>query len=129
LSQAFYPILSLFEVILRNAINDEMIRYYNDAEWLKNRKNTLVYHGVNNRNGQPFTNDYLKKKINNILRADRTASNGKIVSDLNFGFWTDLFEEKYFPLVNGRPMYVFHQLPANTNRGNILETGFTTMNL
>ena len=119
LSQAFYPILSLFEIILRNAINDEMIRYYNDSDWLRNRKNTLVYRGVNNRNGQPFTNDYLKKKIVNILRADRTASNGKIVSDLNFGFWTDLYEEKYFPLVNGRPMYIFNQLPANTNRGNI----------
>lgn len=80
LSQAFYPILSLFEVILRNAINYEMIRYYNDAEWLRNRINTLEYHGVNNRTGQPFTNDYLKKKIENILRSDRTASNGNIAT-------------------------------------------------
>lgn len=119
LSQAFYPILSLFEVILRNAINHEMIRYYNDANWLRNRRNTLVYSGINPRTRQPFTNTYWEKKISNILRSDRTASNGKIVSDLNFGFWTDLFESKYFPLVNGRPMCVFHQLPPNTNRGNI----------
>lgn len=119
LSQAFYPMLSLFEIVLRNAINDEMIRYYNDANWLRNRRNTLIYHGVNLKTHKSFSNNYWEKKISNILKSDRTASNGKIVSDLNFGFWTDLYETKYFPLVNGRPMSIFHQLPPNTNRGNI----------
>ena len=117
LSQAFYPILSLFEIILRNAINDEMIRYYNDTEWLKNRKNSLVYRGgVDPNTGRPIVNEYLKNKITNVLRNNRTASNGKIVSELSFGFWTDLFEPKFFPLLNGRPLYIFYSLPAGTNR-------------
>ena len=119
LSQAFYPILSLFEIILRNAINDEMIRYYNDAEWLKNRMNSLVYRGVDPNTGKPIVNEYLKKKIANVIRNNRNASNGKIVSELSFGFWTDLFEPKYFPLVNGRPMYIFYTFPSGTNRSII----------
>lgn len=118
LSQAFYPILSLFEIILRNAINDEMIRYYNDANWLSNRKNTLVVNGFR-RDGRPFTNEYWKKKITDIIRNNRRPSNGKILSELSFGFWTDLFEEKYFPLVDGRPMSIFHSLPPSTNRSSI----------
>lgn len=119
LSQAFYPILSLFEIILRNAINEEMIRYYNDAEWLKNRRNTLVYSDINSRTGKPFINDYLKKNIEKIINNNQQASTGKILSELSFGFWTDLFEPKYFPLVNGRPMYIFSSLPAGTNRSII----------
>ncbi len=118
LSQAFYPLLSLFEVILRNAINNEMVNYLGDQDWLRNQRNNLVYRGRNYQ-GRNVTNSYLKDKISKVIRHNPQASNGKIVSELSFGFWTDLFELKYFPLVYGRPMHIFHSLPPNTNRANI----------
>ncbi|WP_339738428.1 hypothetical protein [uncultured Sunxiuqinia sp.] len=38
LTQSFYPLLLLFEVVLRNALNEELTTHFNDPEWLKSGK-------------------------------------------------------------------------------------------
>lgn len=120
LSQAFYPLLSLFEIVLRNAINDEMISFYNDPNWLSNQRNNLIYRSTDAVTGRPIENRFLEKKISSILRHNGgRVANGKIVSELIFGFWTELFSPKFFPLVQGQPMRIFNSLPSNTSRSNI----------
>lgn len=37
LCQRFYGVLNLFEVILRNAINDHYTAYFSDKEWIVNQ--------------------------------------------------------------------------------------------
>ena len=71
LSQAFYPLLSLFEVVLRNALNDEPTKHFSDPEWLKNQVNhfmsdpLLTYYDYRLKRNK--TNDFLKKSVNKIL--------------------------------------------------------------
>ncbi len=36
LSEAFYPILSILEVSLRNAVNETLRLHFNDPYWFKN---------------------------------------------------------------------------------------------
>lgn len=38
ISQAFYPILNLFEIFLRNDIDSKLGIYFADSEWIINQK-------------------------------------------------------------------------------------------
>jgi hypothetical protein len=122
LSQAFYPLLSLFEVVLRNALNEELTRHFsNDPEWLKNQVNHFMSHPsltyYDQRSGQNRTNDILKRSVIKIVR--RTSGNvsqGKIIADLNLGFWTELFETTHYRILQGVPIQIFSNLSSGTNR-------------
>jgi len=37
LCQRFYGVLNLFEVILRNAVNEHYMAYYSDSDWIVNQ--------------------------------------------------------------------------------------------
>ena len=37
LCQRFYGVLSLFEVVLRNAVNEHYMNYYSDSDWIVNQ--------------------------------------------------------------------------------------------
>lgn len=39
LAQAFHPVLSQFEVVLRNALNLCLSAYFSDTDWIINQKN------------------------------------------------------------------------------------------
>lgn len=61
LSAAFYPLLSLFEIVLRNALNEELIAHFNDSDWLKNQRSGFMSHPT-------LTNDYLKQSVQKIIK-------------------------------------------------------------
>ena len=123
LSQSFYPLLSLFEVVLRNALNEELTTHFNDPEWLKNQVNGFMSDPAlryfNQRLQRQVTNDILKKSIANILRKNPSITHGKIISDLNFAFWTQLFENTHYQILQGRPIQIFTNLPPGMNRNKI----------
>lgn len=120
-SQAFYPLLSLLEVVLRNAINEELIQYFNDQNWLKNQRSGFMsdprltyYHRILKKE---VTNDHLKKSVNKLIKRNaKGISQGKIISDLNFGFWTELFDKTYYQILQGSPIRIFSNLPTGANR-------------
>lgn len=121
LSQAFYPLLSLFEVVLRNALNDELTKHFSDPEWLKNQVNhfmsdsLLTYYDYRLKRNK--TNDFLKKSVNKILmRSPANISQGKIIADINLGFWTELFELTHYKILQGTPIKIFRKLPPSVNR-------------
>ena len=126
-SQAFHPILGVFEVVLRNRINDILASHFTDPDWIINQKlgfmsdPSLRY--THKRTGQHKTNDFLKNEINKAekrLQKTRTPiSSGKIIAEQTLGFWTDLFEVHHYRLLRGKPIQIFHSLPAGHGRKEV----------
>lgn len=125
LSQSFYSLLSLVEVILRNALNNELTRYFGDEDWLLNQLNgfmtdkALVYI---DRAGKRKENFFLKLSVEkSIKNLTAPVTQGKIIADLNFGFWTALFNKTHSRILKGEPMRIFVKLPSGFNRSTVCE--------
>lgn len=126
LSQAFYPLLSLFEVILRNGLDEELKVYFNDNNWLITQQNgfmsdpTLIY--TDRKTGKKRYNHYLKNCVANIITdLGAKATQGKIMADLTFGFWTSLFDKTHYKILNGIPIQIYSNLPPATNRNIVYQ--------
>ena len=89
LCQKFYGVLNIFEVVLRNAINNHYRTYLGDEDWIRNQ---LVTGGMLENHPQREAVDKI------IADLDRTGrySNDRVVSSVSFGFWTHLFSRKPF---------------------------------
>lgn len=105
LCQKFYGMLNIFEVILRNAINEHYKAYFNDSDWIRSQ---LAPGGMLSLHPQ--------KTIVDKTIADLTATgrytNDRIVSSVTFGFWTYLFTKKPFRLGGQSLLRIF---PAKAN--------------
>lgn len=44
LAQSFHPVLSQFEVVLRNCLNNKLSVYFADTDWIINQKNGFMRH-------------------------------------------------------------------------------------
>lgn len=126
LSQAFYPVLSLYEIVLRNAINEELINYFNDQNWLKNQLTgfmndpSLKYY--NKRKKTWITNEYLKNCVYEAQRKSNYSTlHYKVVAELKLGYWSSLFDPTNYKILNGRPIRIFNKLPSGTSRSNIFD--------
>jgi hypothetical protein len=86
ISESFYSILSVFEVALRNSINDELSNFCNSNEWYKNLATFPGLYDLNPEIGKA------QKRI-----ADRmeTIICTKVIAELTLGFWVRLFNSKY----------------------------------
>jgi hypothetical protein len=120
LSQAFYPILSLYEIVLRNAINEELALFFSDQNWLFNQRNgfmsdpSLTY---TDSNGKTQNNIYLKSSVNEVIRKNKPfVTHHKIISELKLGYWTSLFDNNHFRVLKGVPRNSFKKLPSKVNR-------------
>ena len=89
ISQALYPELSILEVTLRNAINTMLCTCISKT-WLEDElKQQKIL----------SDNDYtlLIKAYNDIKKEYplEKITTGRIIANLNFGFWTNLCSKKY----------------------------------
>lgn len=126
LSQAFYPLLSLFEVILRNALDEQLKVYFKDNNWLITQQNgfmsdpALSY--TDRKTGKKRYNHYLKNCVANIITdLGANATQGKIMAGLTFGFWTSLFDKTHYKILNGIPIQIYSNLPPATNRNIVYQ--------
>lgn len=117
-SQAFYPILNLFEIFLRNSINNQVTSYFANPNWILNEKT-----GFMNDNSLRPSRFYLKNSVqkaeNTIRRKKGTVSSGKVIAEQSFGFWTSLFEPHHYRLIGGVIIHCFPNKPNNVNRSYI----------
>lgn len=128
-SQAFHPLLGVFEVILRNRLNDILTAHFLDSNWVINQKigfmsaPSLTF--IQKRTGRQITNDFLKKEIqkaeNRLQKAGIPITSGKIIAEQTLGFWTDLFEVHHYRLLKGKPIQIFHTLPTGYGRKEVNE--------
>ena len=87
LCQRFYGALNLFEVMLRNAINDHYAAYYSDPDWIVNQADAGKLLEYNKDEIRQTEAGYRRRGIYN---------NDKMVASLTMGFWTKLFSKKRF---------------------------------
>ena len=90
LAQSIHPILTQFEVILRNSLNIQLSNYFNDSNWIITQKT-----GFMNHNNLRRSNFYLKRSVEDaergLNRRRIPITSGKIIAEQNFGFWISLF--------------------------------------
>ena len=87
LCQRFCGVLNLFEVMLRNAINEHYRAYYSNPDWIVNQADTGRLLEFNMDEIKQTEASYRRRGIYN---------NDKMVASLTMGFWTKLFSKKRY---------------------------------
>lgn len=87
LSQRFYGVIGMFEIMLRNAINIHYQGYFHDTNWIINqaRVGGLLEHDADDI-----------QKTQNSYTAMGVYNNDKMVASFTFGFWTYLFTKRNY---------------------------------
>ena len=86
-SEAFYPLLSILEIGLRNSIDTQLTIRFGDKNWFENREFIKI--------ASRFQIDRISDARSNILSEKKEITSGRIISELSFGFWTSLFDTKF----------------------------------
>jgi hypothetical protein len=120
LAQAFHPVLSQFEVVLRNALNRVLSAHFIDKDWIINQKNGFMCDD-SLRNSQFYVKSSVQKTEAKLIRRGMSISSGKIISDQTLGFWIAFFLSHHYSLVKGQPIQIFMHKPANENRASIYD--------
>ncbi len=102
-SQSFYPLLAILEVTLRNKINQSCILHFKNDNWLFDNL--------------PFElNKNIEEIKIRIIKLQKTITHNKILSELNFGFWTTLFNRQYAKLF-WKPLHrIFVNIPKEQKK-------------
>lgn len=85
LSEALYPALQFSEIALRNAIHRELTAKCGTDQWYDSPKARLI----------PWQEDKVKEAKSTLRRLRKPLSSGRIVAELNFGFWTGFFNNAH----------------------------------
>jgi len=100
LSEAFYPILSVLEVCLRNAVNETLKLHFNDPYWFKN---SLPVEFL------PYVSEATQK----LTAQRKSITADRIIAELNFGFWNRLFNRHYTGLLWKPLRLIFQNTPKH----------------
>lgn len=119
ISQSFHPLLCLMETVLRNQINLKLSVYFNDADWILNQRSGFMSHTTLGR--RYYLKGEVNKTIGRLRNAGYVINSGKIIADLNFGFWSAIFEPRPYQLLQGRPIQIFTQLSTNETKSGYLQ--------
>ena len=106
LSQSFYSSLSILEVALRNAINDSFQEYFNNKRWYKEFPIELK--------------QQIEEVETRLLRSKKAATMDRIIAELNFGFWTILFNRKYAKFFWKPLLKAFSKIPSDCRKRTIV---------
>lgn len=117
LAQAFHPLLSQFEVVLRNSINIILSSHFKDPDWIVNQKTGFM--SDPSLSPQFFLKNSIQKTENKLRRRAIPSTSGKIISDQTLGFWVAFFFAHHYSLVGGQPIHIFPNKPAMENRASI----------
>ncbi len=100
LSEAFYPLLSVLEVSLRNAIHETLKAYFKDEFWFKNNLPIEFL---------PFVSEATQK----LIAQRKTITADRVIAELNFGFWNRLFNRNYTRLLWKPLRLIFKNTPKH----------------
>ena len=110
LCQRFYGTLNLFEVMLRNAINEHYATYYSDPDWIVNQADTGKLLEFNKDEIRQTEAGYRRRGIYN---------NDKMVASLTMGFWTKLFSKKRYKRGGKTLLQIFPNKRKGKNQTDI----------
>ena len=98
--QKFYGVLNIFEIILRNAINEHFKAYFSDPDWIRNQ---LKAGGMLDAHPQKAS---VERMITDLDKAGR-YTNDRVVSSVTFGFWTYMFTKVPYRLGGQSILQIF----------------------
>ncbi|MBR1934304.1 MAG: Abi family protein [Prevotella sp.] len=110
LCQRFYGALNLFEVMLRNAINEHYAGYYSDPDRIVNQAGTGKLLEYNKDEIRQTEAGYRRRGIYN---------NDKMVASLTMGFWTKLFSKKRYKRGGKTLLQIFPNKMKGKNQADI----------
>ena len=110
LCQRFYGALNLFEVMLRNAIDEHYAAYYSDPDWIVNQADTGKLLEYNKDEIRQTEAGYRRRGIYN---------NDKMVASLTMGFWTKLFSKKRYKRGGKTLLQIFPNKKKGKNQADI----------
>lgn len=115
IAESLVSIFHVLEVALRNAIQREMVREYQRDDWFEE------FDGSTNSD---LVSSYAKvaEARTSLKKRGVTASADDITAELNFGFWTSLFNRKAFLDVSKPLMRVFHYAPKNSKKADVIRS-------
>ena len=87
ISESFYPMLSVLEIALRNNLDYQLKRRFDDDNWFDNPEFIKII--------TRFQIDRISDARNSILREKKSITTGRVISELSFGFWTSLLDSKF----------------------------------
>lgn len=85
LSESLYPVLQAMEVLLRNTVDHAARHHFGRTDWYDDSK--LIQH--------PNDRSSIDKAKRILNRQNKPLDPGRIIAELNFGFWTSLFDRRY----------------------------------
>ncbi len=118
LAQAFYPVLNLFEVILRNRMNEQLSHHFRNPDWILHEK-TRFMSDQSLARSQYYLKNCVVKAENKIRNSGGRVTAGKVISEQTLGFWTSLFDVHHFRLIGGCALNSFPSKPTSENRRSI----------
>lgn len=89
LGNEFYPLLSIFEVAFRNALHLSWATHLSDSTWLCNYQK----HSLGNREQSK-----IQEAIDELSGKNKPVEEGRIIAELNLGFWINLFDRPYLEI-------------------------------
>lgn len=104
LSESFYPCLSVFEVALRNALNRELVAFFERDDWYTQLLHTP---GLSN------LNKYITQANQQIAKRREFVSTPKIIAELTLGFWVSLLNSEYEKILWKDLRRAFPYMPKN----------------
>jgi hypothetical protein len=104
LSKTFYPLLHLLEVSLRNTLHQAFSDYLKDSAWLFNH----TQHALLKTREREKIQDALVE----LKKKNRTLTEGRIIAELNFSFWVNLYDRPYLEV---HKQTIKDQFPNATN--------------
>ena len=102
LSEVFYPCISTFEVVLRNAISRELSVLFGRDDWYTVFAVTPGLTGLN---------EYIQQANRQMSNRKEYSSSSKIIAELTLGFWVSLFNVEYERLLWKDLRRVFPNMP------------------
>jgi hypothetical protein len=108
--------MNLFEIFLRNALYNQLSLHFNDQDWITTQKNLFMSH-LSLAPSSYFLRGCVLKAETKIRPQPITS--GKLISEQTLGFWTALFDNHHYILLQGSIMGAFPNKPAAVNRSAI----------
>ena len=102
LSEAFYPCINVFEVLLRNSISRELTKLFGREDWYVQFASTP---------GLTDLNKYVTQANKQIAGRKEYSSSSKIIAELTLGFWISLFNVEYERILWKDLRRVFPNMP------------------
>jgi len=117
-SQALYPLISILEVALRNGIDRVLMNHLKDDNWLLTQRHQFAHHpGMIYKDPRGnilfdgFFAEKLKKTETKLKHLCIPVTQGKLVSELTFGFWVKFFDTNAIKVLRGAPLDAFTNKP------------------